>query len=71
MKHYVLHLAADNDRNGNPRRCFVIFDEEGRTIETIDEGYEGDRAWIKKYPGARPLGRFATTPAQRRELLRA
>lgn len=37
------HVKAPNDTNGNPRRCFVIYDlDSGRGItEVIDEGYSG------------------------------
>ena len=35
----VLHLKAPHDRNGNPRRLFVIITDEEMWAE--DEGYEG------------------------------
>ncbi len=35
------YLKAPNDRNGNPRRCFVLMDAEGSIIKVIDEGYSG------------------------------
>ena len=37
----LLRLAAPNDSNGNPRRCFVLFDENGIGVATYPEGYEG------------------------------
>ena len=39
----VLHLAAPNDRNGNPRRAFLAF--AGSTLRGYwDEGYSGSHA---------------------------
>jgi hypothetical protein len=57
----ALHLCADNDSNGNPRRCFVVLDKAGRHVETIDEGYAGDGALYTRWPmfHFRALGEFA------------
>lgn len=67
----ALHLAADNDRNGNPRRCFVVFDRDANTIAAIDEGYEGTHALTSCYPNARILPhRVPTTASYYREILR-
>ena len=41
---YAIHLRATNDANGNPRRCFVIFDGDGSRIGAVDEGYNGAQA---------------------------
>jgi hypothetical protein len=39
----VLHLAAPNDRNGNPRRAYVAF--EGSALRGFwPEGYQGPYA---------------------------
>lgn len=46
----VLHVCANNDVNGNPRRCFVIFDQMGRHVETLDEGYYGEGQLQARYP---------------------
>lgn len=46
----ALHLRADVDVNGNPRRAFVVLDAKGRHVETIDEGYYGDAALYSRYP---------------------
>ena len=63
-------LAANNDTNGNPRRCFVVIDgAKGAIIAVQDEGYAGDRI-RDTWPDARYLGRFDTTPSQRKALLR-
>ena len=34
-------LAAPNDSNGNPRRCYVLFNENGVGVQAWDEGYNG------------------------------
>lgn len=49
--HYYLHLKANNDTNGNPCRCYVVFSASGNFVETIDEGYSGDTV-NKKWPEA-------------------
>jgi hypothetical protein len=67
----ILHLDAGHDRNGNPRRCFAVFNPDtGELIETLDEGYRGSAVYRDKYPEAKYLGRVPTTAAYRRELLR-
>lgn len=37
----VLHLNAGNDRNGNPRRLFLVLHPERGIVGTADEGYSG------------------------------
>lgn len=39
----VLHLQATNDRNGNPRRGFVVLFNDGQHAY-FDEGYHGFQA---------------------------
>lgn len=65
-----INLAADNDTNGNPRRIFVIFDEDGEILDCIDEGYSGLAEVTKQYPNAKYAGRFETTPKEYRSLLK-
>lgn len=41
----IQHLCTDNDRNGNPRRLYVLADNEtGEPISAWDEGYLGYEA---------------------------
>jgi hypothetical protein len=62
----VLHLCADNDRNGNPRRCFAVLEAgTGRHVETIDEDYIGESALYGRYPW------FHSSVALRHELVPA
>lgn len=46
----ITHLCADNDTNGNPRRCFIIVDHAGRLVEVLDEGYHGEGELHARYP---------------------
>lgn len=48
MKVSVQRYCAKNDGNGNPRRVFVIRNDEGTIIATADEGYYGRRAVTMK-----------------------
>lgn len=43
----ALHLRANNDRNGNPRRIFVGFNGHGHVLITTDEGYAGRPQWLR------------------------
>jgi hypothetical protein len=48
----VIRLNAGHDRNGNPRRLYVVID--GTTItDVIDEGYEGTGALRGRLPRLR------------------
>ncbi len=38
---HVIKLNAGNDKNGNPRRCFVVFYDRGDINKVINEGYRG------------------------------
>jgi hypothetical protein len=40
----IKHFCAANDVNGNPQRCYVLVDEDGRNLAAWDEGYLGDHA---------------------------
>ncbi len=70
----ALHLDAGHDNNGNPRRCFVVFDNKGIIRAVIDEGYGGDRVvrtWAKSTRNTVHFaGKIVTTPAEYRLLLK-
>ena len=40
----AIYIDADNDRNGNPRRGWIITDSAGNFVAFIDEGYDGKSA---------------------------
>lgn len=53
-----IHMNANNDKNGNPRRLFLATTTNSEyhptllRIEAIDEGYEGIHAVMVRHPGA-------------------
>lgn len=46
MKAYQ-HITAFNDRNGNPRRLFLVYD--GAETYAIDEGYSGRPKFLRDF----------------------
>lgn len=51
----VIHLRANLDVNGNPRRAFAVFAAGGAFLGCIDEGYEGEQALYAQFPEAREI----------------
>lgn len=45
---FYQHLRAENDRNGNPRRLFAVYDNNGDVVDLIDEGYAGEPRWLRE-----------------------
>ena len=43
----IIHFQANNDRNGNPRRVYVLLDDQIRQ----DGSYEALAAWDEGYSG--------------------
>jgi len=37
----AIYIDAGRDRNGNPKRGWIIADQDGAFTDFIDEGYEG------------------------------
>lgn len=78
MQAIAIRFDAGNDRNGNPRRVYVILDcKSGNIIETVDEGYQGRGClprWLDEEQGIaydlKDGGTFATTPREYRNLLK-
>ena len=66
----AVHLNAGNDANGNPRRIFVILDDQARVLDAVEEGYEGVSGALKNagYEGIAVSPRFDTTPAEYKAL---
>jgi hypothetical protein len=66
---FAVHLNAGNDKNGNPRRLFVVYNTySGAIVETIDEGYGGTRSLTSKYPDIICSSRIETTPKEYKDL---
>lgn len=61
------HWKAPHDANGNPRRVFVVFDEQGDIYDAIDEGYSGRPAPLAKLG---ELPNVRVTADEYREVLR-
>lgn len=41
----IIHAKTTNDASGNPRRCFILLNGEGKALAVVDEGYLGEDAW--------------------------
>jgi hypothetical protein len=67
----ILHLCAKNDTNGNPRRAYVLSNEEGQYVAIWDEGYKGSDAVPGEFRDAAYLSqRFDVTVTEYNKLLR-
>ena len=73
MTQACIRLVTKNDRSGNPRRVFVVFNCYG-IIKTVDEGYRGYNALYEDVPDfPRNWGHiesFETTPREYLRLVR-
>lgn len=61
------HCRATNDVNGNPRRCYVVYDRRGNIADVIDEGYQGLPAQLRAVV---QLASVNITPSDYRALVR-
>lgn len=61
------HLRCPNDRNGNPRRAYVLYNAEGLITDVYDEGYRGVP---KACDGLVELPTFEVALAEYRALMR-
>lgn len=66
----ALHFNAGNDANGNPRRVFVVVNTSGIVLSAHDEGYRGESAVTKDYPGIAIVGVFPIKPVDYKHFLR-
>lgn len=41
VEHRFTRFCCDNDRNGNPRRIWVVSNDKGEALFAWDEGYHG------------------------------
>lgn len=68
-----LRLRAPNDKNGNPRRIFLIYRIESNQadlIATVDEEYRGNGEVLKRWPNAISMGDLSTTISEYCTLLK-
>lgn len=49
---FAIHIKADNDRNGNPRRLFLMCSQHGPVV-AVDEGYSGEGAMEQAFADGR------------------
>lgn len=59
----ALHICGPNDANGNPQRAYALLDEDdgcANVIAVVDEGYEGERAIVRRYPSATSANLLST-----------
>jgi hypothetical protein len=40
----IVHYCAPHDHNGNPQRCYVLFNLDNEAVAAWDEGYLGNLA---------------------------
>lgn len=40
----AIKIDAGHDRNGNPKRGWIIANDDGDFVDFVDEGYEGSAA---------------------------
>lgn len=75
MNHYMIKLDAGHDRNGNPKRCYVLYfigSTGGATVENVwPEGYSSYDAVPTEYRYiARTAPTIPTTPSYYREMIK-
>ena len=60
----AVYIGTTHDGNGNPRRGWMIVDDTGRTVDFIDEGYQGTYALTSKYPGIASTERLTVVTSE-------
>ena len=45
----AVYVGTKNDRNGNPRRGWIIYAADGQVDDFVEEGYQGIGALREKY----------------------
>jgi hypothetical protein len=67
-----LQLRAPNDNSGNPRRGFLVLDNNnGRTLAFIDEGYNGNAGLRRDFPRVVEAGSIEIPTSEYRAHMRA
>jgi hypothetical protein len=66
----AIHINAGNDRNGNPRRGWIITEDTGRFVDFIDEGHQGTSALQATYSSANRTQTIDVLPSVYREAMR-
>lgn len=66
----AMKINAGHDRNGNPRRGWLVYTSSGEYRGFVDEGYGGRKALTSLFPNAVDLGTIPTTPGAYRDAKR-
>lgn len=67
----AIHINAGNDKNGNPKRGWIIADSEGQFIDFVDEGYAGAGALrTSAFSTAKPTPTIDVVPTVYRDAMR-
>lgn len=69
----AVKLNAGNDRNGNPRRLYLVTTKHQSghaTVKAIDEEYLGIAALHNQFPNCEVVADIDTTPTEYKRLLR-
>lgn len=69
-KVYAIKVNAGTDRNGNPRRGWLLYDAKGMYLGFVNEDYGGQKALRMVAPNHIELAVIPTTPAAYRQLLK-
>jgi hypothetical protein len=67
----AIHINAGNDRNGNPKRGWIITNSEGEFIDFVDEGYAGTGSLrTSAFSQAKPTPTIEVAPSVYRDCMR-
>ena len=67
----AIHINAGRNRNGNPKRGWIIVNEEGEFIDFVDEGYQGTGALqTSAFGAAKPTPTIDVVPSVYRDAMR-
>lgn len=66
----AIHINAGNDRNGNPKRGWIIANDDGEFIDFVDEGFQGQGALkTSAFSTAKPTPTIDVVPAVYRDAM--
>jgi hypothetical protein len=69
-KTYAIMINAGNDRNGNPRRGWLVYNADGRLLGFVDHAHVGRSALRDRFPQVVELGTIPTTPGAYRDAMK-
>lgn len=66
----VQMLNAGHDKNGNPKRVYVVYNAHGTALDAFDDGYLGEKAIPDKYRPYNSLPEVKVPHAEYKKWLR-